>query len=75
MLNLSKMVNLISTQILWMKSIIFFIFFIVYRSLCSHSMLIIGLWGSNPITEALETLYSVPIIYLVRYCIPHIFDY
>ena len=50
-----------------------FILFIFYQSPCSYSVLIIGWRSPNFRTEAIETLDYVPIIYLVRYCISHVF--
>ena len=50
-----------------------FSFFLFDWYLCSHSALIIGWWRFNTRTEDIETLDSVPILYLVHYCISHIF--
>ena len=41
---------------------------------CTYSMLIFGLWSSNPRTEAIVTLDSVPLICLMRYIISHVFS-
>ena len=37
-------------------------FFLLFRPLCSHSMLTVGWWNSNPRIEAIWILYSVHLV-------------
>ena len=48
-------------------------FFILDRSPYSHSALMVGWWCYNTRTEFIETLDSAPLMYLMRYFIPHVF--
>ena len=52
---------------------IFLSLFLLGRSPCFQSVLLVGWWSSNPITEATETLVSVPIMYLMCYYISLVF--
>ena len=53
--------------------ILFFLFFLLDRSSCIHSMLIVGWRSYNPRTEATVTLKYVPLMYLTHYVISHVF--
>ena len=48
-------------------------FFIFFQSQFSHSVLIVGWWGSNSSIYDIETLDYVPIMYLMQYYISRVF--
>ena len=49
-------------------------FFILDRSPCLHSMLIVWWWIYNPITESIGILESVPLMCLMHYIISPVFS-